>query len=297
MSSFFTIPGAQKKRKRAAATSEDAPKKRTVSHKPNKRGSKPAAAPRKQRPERDESISGSDSEDDDDDADSDIPSDMQEDVSERSEAEENEEETAAERRLRLAERYLENVKQTVDEAGFDAAEIDRDMINERLQEDIAETKGRVYRQLAPELALAKSSQTFFRTNTGAVTSIATCAPYVYTATKDMFLQKWRMQDLPKDQYKKTTKRKPKKSPAPPRRKPQLETWIRGNTAKEKEQYYKRHTGRILAVAASPDGKYVVTGGEDKKIIVYEAAGLKPIKPGRDGLRGNAVWSPGGCRRY
>lgn len=273
MSSFFTTPGAQKKRKRNS--SSDAPKKRIAAQKPTGKGggNKAAITPRK-RPERDESISGSDSEDDD--ADSDIASDMQEDV-DASESEESEEETAAERRLRLAERYLENVKQHVDEAGFDAADIDRDMIAERLQEDIAETKGRVYRQLAPELALRKASQTFFRTNTHAVTSIAACAPYVYTATKDMFLHKWRAQDLPKNQYPQTTKRKSKKAAAPPRRKPQLETWIRGNTAKAGEKYYKRHTGRILAVAASPDGKYVVTGGEDKKMIVYEAATLKPIK--------------------
>lgn len=272
MSSFFTVPGAQKKRKRTA--SSEVPKKRVASQKPNGRGtnSKPAAS--KKRVERDESISGSDSDDDDDD--SDIPSDMQEDVDD-SESEESEDETAAERRLRLAERYLENVKQHVDEAGFDAAEIDRDMIAERLQEDIAETKGRVYRQLAPELALDKSSQTFFRTNTHAVTSVAACAPYVYTATKDLFLHRWRTQELPKDQYPQTTRRKPSKAPAPPRRKPELESWVRGNTAKGKEKYYKRHTGRILAVAASPDGKYVVTGGEDKKMIVYEAATLKPIK--------------------
>lgn len=276
MSSFFTVPGAQKKRKRTVST--EAPKKRVAAQKPNGRagsGNTKAAAAPKKRAERDESISGSDS-DDDEDGDSEVPSDMQEDVDD-SESEQSEEETAAERRLRLAERYLENVKQHVDEAGFDAAEIDRDMIAERLQEDIAETKGRVYRQLAPELALRQSSQTFFRTNTHAVTSVAACAPYVYTATKDLFLHRWRTQDLPEHQYPQTTKRKPSKAPAPPKRKPELESWIRGNSAKGKEKYYKRHTGRILAVAASPDGKYVVTGGEDKKMIVYEAATLKPIK--------------------
>ncbi|TQV93579.1 rRNA processing protein RRP9 [Cordyceps javanica] len=273
MSSFFTVPSAQKKRKRDA--SSNAPKKRITAQKNHGivGGRKGAITPKK-RLERDESISGSDS--DDGDEDSDIPSDMQEDLSD-SESEESEEETAAERRLRLAERYLNNVKQNVDEAGFDAADIDRDMIAERLQEDIAETKGRVYRQLASGLALRKSSQTFFRTNTHAITSVAACAPYVYTASKDLFLHRWRTQDLPEHQYPQTTRRKLQKPAAPPRRKPELETWIRGNTAKAGQRFYKRHTGRILAVAASPDGKYVVTGGEDKKMIVYEAATLKPIK--------------------
>ena len=48
----------------------------------------------------------------------------------------SEDETAAERRLRLAEQYLENIKGEVDEAGFDAEQIDRDLIAERLQEDV-----------------------------------------------------------------------------------------------------------------------------------------------------------------
>lgn len=48
----------------------------------------------------------------------------------------HEDETGAERRLRLAERYLENIQGEVDEAGFDAAEIDRDLIAERLKEDV-----------------------------------------------------------------------------------------------------------------------------------------------------------------
>lgn len=283
MSSFFTVPNAQKKRKRPAAP--DAPKKRAAPSKPNGRraaaaagsrgGSTKAGAGSKKRVERDESISGSDSDDGDSDESYDIPSDAEEDH-DKSESEE-EEETAAERRLRLAERYLDNVKEHVDEAGFDAADIDRDLIAERLQEDVAETKGRVYRQLGTELSLRDASQTFFRTNTHAVTSIAACAPHVYTATKDLFLHRWRTQDLPKDQFPQTTRRKPQRAPAPPRKKPELEAWIRGNSSKDKERNYKRHTGRILAVAASPDGKYVVTGGEDRKLIIYDAATLKPIK--------------------
>ena len=269
MSSFFTVPGSHKKRKRP--TAPEAPKKRIAGSKAPGKGPAKAAGPTKKRVERDESISGSDSEDDDDEELSDV-----EDKSSGDESE-GDGETAAEKRLRLAEQYLENVKEHVDEAGFDAADIDRDLIAERLQEDVAETKGRVYRQLSSELAFGKASQTIFRTNTNAVTSIATCAPYFYTTTKDLYLHKWRTQELPQDQYPQTTKRKPKKPPAPPKKQPVLETWVRGNTTKGKDRNYQRHTGRILAVAASPDGKYVVTGGEDRKLIVYDAATLKPIK--------------------
>ncbi|KAL6856447.1 WD40-repeat-containing domain protein [Trichoderma novae-zelandiae] len=276
MSSFFTVPGAQKKRKRPAAP--EASKKRVAASKPSTKASaksaKPAAkqaASAKKRVERDdESISGSDSDDDES-----IQSAS--DATDKDNDSDNEGETAAEKRLRLAERYLDNVREHVDEIGFDAAEIDRDLIAERLQEDVAESKGKVYRQLASELAFGSASQTLFRSNTNSVTSIAACAPYVYTTTKDLFLHKWRIQDLPQHQYPQTTKRKPKKPPAPPKKRPELEMWIKGNAGKQEDRDYKRHSGNILAVAASSDGKFVVTGGQDKKIIVYDAATLKPLK--------------------
>lgn len=272
MPSFFADPAAQKKRKRPSAP--DAPKKRFAASKSTGRAppAKPGPTNKKRQVERDESISGSDS--DDDESHEGLSEENEEVESEKSE---EEEETAAERRLRLAERYLENVKEHVDEAGFDAADIDRDLIAERLQEDVAESKGRVYRQIASELSIHNASRTFFRSNTAAVTSIAACAPYVYTTTKDMCLHRWRAQDLPKDQYRQTTKRKPKKPDAPPRKKPVLESWVKGNRKKSKDRNYKRHVGQILAVAASPDGKYVVTGGEDRKLIVYDAPTLQPIK--------------------
>lgn len=271
MSSFFTAPGSHKKRKRTEAP--EAPKKRASGFKTStKTGAKTTNGAFQKRVERDESISGSDSEDDES---FDGLSNAGEDVDASSSDEDGE--TAAEKRLRLAERYLENIKEHVDEAGFDAADIDRDLIAERLQEDVAETKGRVYRQLASDLAFGKATQTIFRSNTNTVTSISACAPYFYTTTKDLFLHKWRTQDLPQNQYPQTTKRKPKKPPAPPKKRPEMETWIKGDRSKAKDANYQRHVGPILAVAASPDGKYVVTGGQDRKLIIYDATTLKPLK--------------------
>ncbi|KAK0383438.1 hypothetical protein NLU13_9349 [Sarocladium strictum] len=275
MSSFFTASSAQKKRKRTTASEQ--PKKRVASAKPDGKKAagkpgRPAKASRATEKDDDESISGSDSEDF-----ASEPEIEDEDEVRDEDVSEDEAETAAERRLRLAERYLENIKETVDEVGFDAADIDRDLIAERLQEDVAETKGRVYRQLASELGLDAASRTLFRSKTNSVTSIAACAPYFYTTTKDRFLHKWRTQDLPQHQYPQTTKRKPKKAPAPPRKRPELEAWIQGNTKKAEDRNYQRHVGQILCVAASPDGKFVVTGGADKRLIIYDAETLKPLK--------------------
>ncbi|KAG9255406.1 WD40-repeat-containing domain protein [Emericellopsis atlantica] len=272
MSSFFTAPGAQKKRKRPSAPEH--PKKRATpisTSKPNGKSKGPTTTAK--RGDRDESASDSDS---DDDESFEGVSDKGDDVDDRSESDE-EEETAAERRLRLAERYLENVKETVDEAGFDAADIDRDLIAERLKEDVAEGKGRIYRQLAAELDIGSGIRIFSRCQSKSVTAVASSAPFVYTVTKDLYLHKWRMQDLPQHQFPQSTKRKPKKPQAPPRRKPVLEQWIKGDFKKSRERGYMRHTGQILAVAASSDGKFVVTGGQDRKLIIYDAPTLKPLK--------------------
>ncbi|KAK3299387.1 WD40-repeat-containing domain protein [Chaetomium fimeti] len=279
MSSFFTTPGAQKKRKRTAAT--EAPKKRLATNKPSSkppsRGpAKPSVAPKKKAIERDESISGSDIESDE----------SGDDVRDRSGSDGSSDEsdsggeTVAEKRLRLAQRYLEKTRKEVeleDEYAFDAEEIDRDLLAERLQEDVAESKGKIYRRLATELNFEEASHTQFRWNSGSVTSVAVCAPYAYTTTKDGYLTKWKLQDLPKDQWPQTTRRKPKKPPAPPKRKPERICFAKANPGKTKDKSYQGHTGAPLTVKASQDGKYVVTGGVDRRLVVYNAADLKPIR--------------------
>ncbi|KAK4147248.1 WD40-repeat-containing domain protein [Dichotomopilus funicola] len=279
MSSFFTAPSAQKKRKRTVAT--EAPKKRLAtskaSSKPPSRGpAKPPAAPKKKAIERDESISGSDI--DSDESDDDVRNGT--DSEGGSDESGDEGETAAEKRLRLAQRYLEKTKKEVeleDEYAFDAEEIDRDLLAERLQEDVAESKGKVYRRLAAELNFEGASHTQFRWNSGSVTSVAVCAPYAYTTTKDGYLTKWRLQDLPKDQWPQTTRKKPKKPPAPPKRRPERICFAKANPSKSKDKTYQGHTGAPITVKASQDGKFVVTGGVDRRMVVYNADDLKPIR--------------------
>ncbi|EGS17190.1 uncharacterized protein CTHT_0065050 [Thermochaetoides thermophila DSM 1495] len=282
MSSFFTAPASEKKRKRAATA--DAPKKRLATTKSSsKSGSKAptkAAAPasKKKAIERDESISGSD-------LDSDLSGD-DEFIERRSsdagsgDESEKEGETAAEKRLRLAQRYLEKTRKEVeqlDEYAFDAEEIDRDLLAERLKEDVAEAKGKVYRRLASELAFDKATYTQFRWNSGTVTSVAVCPPYAYTTTKDGYLTKWKLQDLPKNQWPQTTKKKPKKPPAPPKKRPERICFAKADARKANDKTYQGHLKAPLVVKASQDGKFVVTGGADKRLVVYNAADLKPIK--------------------
>ncbi|KAK4169065.1 WD40-repeat-containing domain protein [Cladorrhinum sp. PSN259] len=281
MSSFFTTPGAQKKRKRPSAT--EAPKKRLATTKSASKSSskgptKPAPAPKKKAAiERDESISGSDLDSDDDAKDLHDGSGSES----GSDDSDHEGETAAERRLRYAERYLERTRKEVeiqgDEYAFDAEEIDRDYLAERLQEDAAETKGKVYRRLATELDFAKADHINFRWNSGTVTSVSVCAPYAYTTTKDGYLTKWKLQDLPKDQWPQTTRKKPKKPPAPPKRRPERICFAKSQPAKAKDKTFQGHTAAPITVKASQDGKYVVTGGLDRRMVVHNATDLKPIR--------------------
>lgn len=281
MSSFFTVPASQKKRKRADGPSAPTTKRRSTT---TSTSSRPQQSRRSQLPankrqgkhqtDDDESISGSDSED------------------ERAgkTVEENEEgdsddaaETAAERRLRLAERYLENIRAEVeegDEIGFDAADIDRDLISARLKEDVEEDQGKLYRRLAGELDYTKASQTMFRADTLATTAVATCSPYIYTASKDMTLIKWELPSAvaaaaaaAQTQDKKITKQTQHSR----RRKPKQVLYTRGSKRFASDPSYQHHTAPILCVAASTDGRFVVTGGADRKLIIWDAATLKPLK--------------------
>lgn len=124
MSSFFTTPASQRKRKREDVGGTPSGKRRITNVK------KANKVRKSSNQVQDESISGSGSENDSNGQQGD---DEELEVSTGSD---EEDETGAERRLRLAEKYLQNIKSGVDEVGYDAEEIDRDLIAERLQEDV-----------------------------------------------------------------------------------------------------------------------------------------------------------------
>ncbi|KAI1827535.1 WD40 repeat-like protein [Xylaria intraflava] len=260
MSSFFSVPGAQKKRKR---DHDGSASKRQFRSRP---AAKPQPAPKKRvKRDDDEEISEGDSESEPAD-DADAPA---------SESDESEhDETAAQKRLRLATQYLSRVRDEVEATGWDAEQIDKDLIASRLEDDVAESKGKVFRRVASEIDL-DSRPTRFRDNTHTVTSVALCAPFLYLVTKDSQLIKYRLQPPPHEQYKQTTKKKPKKQ-APPRKRPERIASVKGGHKKAADKNYKGHVGQILCVAVSDDGKYVVTGGDDKRIVVWDPS-LKPMR--------------------
>ena len=251
MSSFFTTPKSLKKRKREDATGS-----------PNSKRIKAGASrSKKDKAGKDDSeVSGSD----------DDLEDPQADGHESS----SEDETAAERRLRLAEQYLEKIKgetQDANEIGFDAEDIDRDLIAERLKKDNDETKGRMCKFIASDYDFKAATKTNFRLKHDHMNGVAICPPYVYTVSKDTTLTKWELPP-PTD-----PRRKAYSSQKPVRRRPTKLLEARGDSSKAKDKDYSYHTAPILAVAASSTGKFLATGSLDKKIIVYDTATLNPLR--------------------
>ncbi|PWW75776.1 WD40 repeat-like protein [Tuber magnatum] len=249
MSSFFSTPGSLKKRKRsevAAPSGGGKPKRPRESY--------------KNALEDDDISSGSES------------GDEGGNKKTLSEDEEDEEEfageTAAEKRLRLAQQYLNNLRAEADEVGFDAADIDRDIIAERLRESVAEEKGKVYRYISSQLSFATADSALFRTDSGPTTGIATCSPFIYTITKDGYLIKWELPAYPHPPPTGTNHTISKK--------PKRVTYVRVRR-KEDADGFQGHTGSILCVAASQDGKFVATGGQDTRVVIWDAELLKALK--------------------
>lgn len=264
MSSFFTAPASQKKRKRDGNDPVPSTKRRIT--RATTRPTKPKPAPA----QRDESISSSDSENGKRRKGASNDEDLSESDSE------DEDETGAEKRLRLAEAHLRKIRsEAEEEVGFDAAEIDDEIIAARLQQDAAETKGVLHRYIASTLDFPKAIKTQFRHKSLTATSVATCSPYVYTASKDHQLIKWELSNpLPSPSDESENPRKPSH---PVRRRPIKLISTRGNRKMSGDNSYQHHTAPILCVAASSTGKFVATGGADKRIIIWSADSLKPLR--------------------
>ncbi|KAK5684631.1 pre-rRNA processing protein [Elasticomyces elasticus] len=252
MSSFFTAPASQRKRKRPQTNDRPAAKRN--------------AAVQKRSEARDESISGSDSD----------SSPLANDTLDLDDSDsESDAEDVASKRIRLAEQYLANTQREVlVEEGFDAVDVDQENLRrrmgERLKEDSAEGKGKLYRWIANDLDWSRAEQRTQKMAGLSVTGVAIQGGNAYTVSKDGALSKW---ELPARE----TPMQDGKQVGRLRTKPKRVAYTRGARAKKNERDYLHHVGAILCVAASQDGKFVATGGLDKRIVIWDAATLKPLK--------------------
>jgi len=203
---------------------------------------------------------------------------------------EDEDETPAEKRLRLAQVYLNSVKESLGECGlsfqknavnepfsdladgeFDAAEIDKELISSRLKQDILSHSGKVYLFIADSISPLLSDLTTLpilrtRGHRFSVTSAVTLSSseFLYTSGKEGSIIKWH---LPTGKrltiLHKAPKGKSKGKSSHP------------NTVSTPAET--GHTDEVLALALSSDGKYLVSGGRDRRLIVWDADTMTLLK--------------------
>ncbi|ABN65302.2 part of small (ribosomal) subunit (SSU) processosome (contains U3 snoRNA) [Scheffersomyces stipitis CBS 6054] len=212
-------------------------------------------------PENDEEISG------DSDTDEEINEQVDEEIDDdvMSSDEEFADENATEKRRRLAKQYLENLKNDEgQDQDFDAQDLDDDIVSRRLQVDVAESKGYVYKFVGNKISSQIDDNIqIITTRIGSknLTSLAVRYPSLYTVSKDSELIKW---DISVENKKPVRIRHVKGG----------HKYFNVNTSNVSLNH---HWDQINCVAASSDGKYVVTGGNDARLIIWSSENLACLK--------------------
>lgn len=190
--------------------------------------------------------------------------DEMEDIDESDEEEEFKNESEADKRRRLAKKYLEDLKASLgadneENYEFNAKDLDDEIISSRLKRDVAEQKGWVYKFYGQKLNdILKKKIT--RVPNKCLTSVSVSYPYLFTTSKDMEISKWDIRD--------------------PTKNPKILKTVKGGHEFEelkKEHSENGHCDEIFTSAVSPDGKYLVTGGKDGRIIVWSVNSLSCIR--------------------
>ncbi|CAK9436434.1 uncharacterized protein LODBEIA_P09920 [Lodderomyces beijingensis] len=257
---FLSDPSKKRKRSNKLTSTSSSRNKKSRSSTPQ-----PAAANDEDIPSasQDSGEEGEDYDEDDDD-DEGVGARQPEDLSSD---EEFAEESAVDKRRRLAKQYLENLKneELRNEEDYDAQDLDDEILSRRLQKDVAETKGHVYKQFGTKISqqLDGDQVKLITTRIGSknLTCMASRYPYLYTVSKDCEIIKWNIgQGQRKPQRAKHTKGGPK--------------YFNLDTSNPNSNH---HWDQINCIAASPDGKYIVTGGSDSRLIIWSSENMVCLK--------------------
>ncbi|CAE6439890.1 unnamed protein product [Rhizoctonia solani] len=178
-------------------------------------------------------------------------------------------ETPAEKRLRLAKMVLEERRQELAGDEIDAAEIDKELLASRLKQDTLQHSGKVSLFIAGKLDTSSPVPHYTRRQRLPVTAAVASddGSILYTGSKDGSITKWSLQTathlstyakIPSHTLPMTGKGKGKGRRV-------AGTDIEG------------HIDEVLALAISFDGRYLASGGRDRRILVWDVKEDKFVK--------------------
>ncbi|XP_072308549.1 U3 small nucleolar RNA-interacting protein 2 isoform X1 [Eucyclogobius newberryi] len=162
-------------------------------------------------------------------------------------------ETPQEKKLRLAKKYLDQLKEE-DEKKDDDESFETDLIAGRLQEEVLEQKGKLQRLIAKDLLPPDASEVrVLRGHKLPVTClvISSDEKYIFSASKDCSIIKW---DFSSGKRLHTIK----------------------GVRKGSGEQQAGHAACILSMTISSDGKYLATGDMNKLIMIWEADTCKHL---------------------
>lgn len=149
-----------------------------------------------------------------------------------------------------------------EEDGFDAAEIDKEIVNSRLKQDVLQHSGKVHLFVAdsyfspaspPDVRILELKKGHHLPLTAV--ALSGSGRSVWTSGKEGSIVKWDAR---------TGKR--------------LNTIHKARKGKGKEvDPVVGHSDEVLALAVSGDGKYLVSAGRDRKIVVWDSESMTMIK--------------------
>lgn len=156
-------------------------------------------------------------------------------------------ETAADKRLRIAKNYLGQIsKEIADGEGFDAAEIDNDLISARLERDNLASGERIYLRIAASLQLEESNpKVVWTKEKSCITSAVCCGSKVYATFKNGSVQRWARSIDGRLTLRKTVRN--------------------------------AHSKAILCSTINHDGTRLATGSADSTMIIWNADTLQNMR--------------------
>ncbi|CAE6415734.1 unnamed protein product, partial [Rhizoctonia solani] len=178
-------------------------------------------------------------------------------------------ETPAEKRLRLAKMLLEERRQELAGDEIDAAEIDKELLASRLKQDTLQHSGKISLFLADKLETSSPATRYTRRQRLPVTAAVASddGSVLYTGSKDGSITKWSLQNATRlATYSKIPSHT---LPMTGKRKGKGRRVVVGDV--------EGHVDEVLALAISFDGRYLASGGRDRRILVWDVKADKFVK--------------------